>query len=146
MPNPTRFGDVPFIADTTVWCKLRVAPPEIREDFRAAAESGLVVGTTVVWLEMVHHAPDRSEYDERVAQFSAMPNLPITEAISHVSMDAVQALREVGTEGYHRVKAADALIAAVAAANEVNVLHDDKHFGKLATVLDFEEIRFGPYH
>jgi predicted nucleic acid-binding protein len=146
MPTATRFGDVPLIADSTVWGKLRIAPPGAQQDFLEAARNGLIVGSPVVWLEVVYHAHNKDEFDERVARFGALPMLRVTEPICNSAMAAVEALGEHPSPGYHRVKAPDALIAATAAANGVNVLHDDKHYNKLAEVLDFEPIRFGPYH
>ena len=146
MADPTRFGETPFIAETTTLCKLKLAPKETRADFRAAAIEGLVATSPVVWLEYLHHAKDRTEFDQWNATLAAFPMFQVTEAICRAAMDAVRTLRAKGTDGHHRVMAGDALVAATAAANGLNVLHDDKHYDKLATVLDFKPIRFGPYH
>jgi predicted nucleic acid-binding protein len=146
MPDETRFGDVPLIADTTAWCKLHLAPPEVQEDFRAAAVAGLIVGSPVVHLEFLHHQINGAAFDIADASYSAVPSLPLTPAISAAAVEAMRALRTKSAGGLHRVKAADALIAATAEAYQVNVLHDDKHYGTLAQVLGFTPVRFGPYH
>jgi len=145
VPDPTRFGDVPLIADTTVWSKLKFAPPDVQADFRQAAREGLIVGSPVVRLEYLFHAKDHSKFDEYDARLAALPELPLTPVICRLATDALRALRHRGSHGNHKVKAPDVLIGATAAVNSVNVLHDDKHFAKLATVLRFEEVRFGPY-
>jgi predicted nucleic acid-binding protein len=149
MPNPTRFGEVPLIADTTVWSKLWIAPQDVQEDFRAAAEGGLIVSSPVVRLEFLDHQANAQEFDEADARFAALPSLPITPGVCEVAIQALRDLRELGGAGrpqHHRVRAPDALVAATASVNEVNVLHDDTHYDRLATVLDFDPIRFGPYH
>jgi predicted nucleic acid-binding protein len=53
---------------------------------------------------------------------------------------AVQAMRDLAyrpgaTRGEHKVKAADALIAASAVGHDCGVLHYDKHYERLAEVL-----------
>ena len=146
MADPTRFGDIPLIAETTTLCKLKLAPEEIKADFREAALAGLIATSPVVWLEYLHHARDHVEFDRWHATVTAFPMFLITEAICRAAMDAIRTLRAKGTDGYHRVKAGDALVAATAAANGLNVLHDDAHYDKLATVLNFKPVRFGPYH
>jgi predicted nucleic acid-binding protein len=146
MPDPLRWGTTPLIADTTVWCKLRIAPQDAVEDFRAAAEQGLIIGSPVVHLEFLFHQKNGSEFDAADARFSAAPTLPLTPEICTTALDVLRELRARSAGGLHRVKAPDALVAATAAANGVNVLHDDKHYPTLAKVLDFDAVRFGPYH
>lgn len=145
MPDPLRFGDVPLIADTTVWSKLHLAPPDVQEDFRAAAREGLIAGSPVVRLEYLFHMGNPKAFDEADARFQALPPFGITPAICASAVQALRDLRHSGSHGNHKVKAPDALIAATAAANEVNILHDDLHYDRLATVLPFQPVRFGPY-
>jgi predicted nucleic acid-binding protein len=145
VPNPIRFGSVPLIADTTVWSKLKFAPLDVQADFRQAAREGLIVGSSVVRLEYLFHAKNHAQFDEYDHQLEALPELPLTPAICQLAIDALRALRHKGSHGNHKVKAPDALIAATAEINQVNVLHDDKHYAKLATVLNFKAVRFGPY-
>lgn len=146
MPDPFRWGDVPLIADTTAWTKLRIAPQDAKDDFRAAAEAGLIAGSPVVLLEFLHHQRNGEEFDEADTRYAAAPLLPITPAIGRAAINALRELRRQNAGGLHRVKAPDALVAATAAANNVNVLHDDGHYDTLAKVLSFQPMRFGPYH
>ena len=137
---------MPLIADTTVWSKLRRAPGDVQADFRAAAHEGLIVSSPVVRLEWLHDAENPTEFDERDGVFSGLPELMITPAICRVAVDALPNLRASGSHGHHRVMAGDALVAATAESNRVNVLHDDRHYITLATVLPhFQAVRFGPY-
>lgn len=49
--------------------------------------------------------------------------------------------RTNGLGGRRRIPAVDYLIAAAAAERGFGVLHADKHFALLATVLEFESVR-----
>jgi predicted nucleic acid-binding protein len=141
--NPYRFGEVPLIADTSVWAKLSQASPDLLDDFRAAGREGLIVTSTIVQLEYLHDARTGEEFDIRDAVFSRARTLPITRAVSDAALSALRDLRAKGGPGYHRVGVADALIAATAQENSVNVLHDNRrHFAKLAEVLEFEPVSF----
>jgi predicted nucleic acid-binding protein len=142
--DPSRFGDIPLIADTSVWAKLARAPVDLVADFGAAAYAGLIVGSSIVVLEYLHDAQTAAELQQRDALFSRLRTLPVTEPICKA---AVGALRELSTrsDGYHRVGLADALIAATAQDASYNVLHDNPgDFEKLGEVLAFTPIRFGP--
>lgn len=144
MADPHRFGTIPLIADTTVWAKLRYAPEDLVGDFRAAAKTGLILGSSIVVMEFLHDAKTSSEFDARDRLFSGLRTLAVTQAISEAGIGA---LRELSgkSDGYHRVGLADALIAATAQESGVNVLHDNPgDFEKLAEVLSFEPVRFGP--
>lgn len=143
MSDPHRFGVVPSIADTSVWAKLAKAPPNLVEDFRAAAREGLIATSAVVQMEYLHDAQSGAEFDIRDAVFSMTRPLPITRPISDAAIGALRDLRARGSDGYHRVGVADALIAATAQEKGFNVLHDNrKDFVRLAEVLTFEPISF----
>jgi predicted nucleic acid-binding protein len=51
------------------------------------------------------------------------------------------AQRELAAASHHRVPVPDLLIAACAHQHRAAVLHLDRHFEKLATVLSFEPVR-----
>jgi predicted nucleic acid-binding protein len=143
--DPNRFGEIPLIADTSVWAKLRYAPRDLVDDFGAAARAGLILGSTIVSLEFLHDAKSGAAFDIRDAAFSALRTLPVTRAVSEAAMSGLRDLRAAGADGYHRVGLADALIAATAQENSVNVLHDNPpDFDKLAEVMAFTPVRFGP--
>ena len=144
MADPRRFGTVPLIADTSVWAKLSRAPSDLVTDFGAAALTGVILGSPIVAMEFLHDARTASEFRERDAVFSRLRTLPVTRAIAEAALGA---LRELSgkSDGYHRVGLGDALIATTAQEASVNVLHDNPgDFDKLAEVLAFTPVRFGP--
>lgn len=143
MTDAHRFGVVPLIADTCVWSKLHRAPADLRDDFVAAGDGGLILSSVVVRMEWLHDARNRDEFDEREAIFSQLRELPITEAVCDAALGALRELRAIGADGYWRVGLPDALIAATAACAPANVLTDNmSDFKKLAEVLDFEPVQF----
>jgi hypothetical protein len=54
------------------------------------------------------------------------------------------AQRELAAGGRHRIPMPDLLIAACAQQHQAAVLHVDRHYETLATVLDFVPLRFVP--
>jgi predicted nucleic acid-binding protein len=144
MADPDRFGTIPLIADTSVWAKLRHAPAELVNDFTAASAAGIVLGSPIVALEFLHDARTESEFRQRDALFARLRTIPVTRAICDAALGAIRELSR-RSDGYHRVGLADALIAATAQESSVNVLHDNPgDFEKLAEVLGFMPVRFGP--
>lgn len=144
MADPHRFGTVPLIADTSVWAKLSRASNELVADFGSAALAGIIVGSPIVAMEYLHDAKTGGEFRERDALFSRLRTVPVTESVCQAALGA---LRELSgrSDGYHRVGLADALIAATAQEASMNVLHDNPgDFDKLAEVLAFTSVRFGP--
>ena len=85
---------------------------------------------------MRSRARDEQEFDALESSLLALPQAPVTERVCRAALSAssqVQARR--------RLPAADYLIAAAAAERGFGVLHKDRHFDLLATVLGFESVR-----
>jgi predicted nucleic acid-binding protein len=144
MADPHRFGTVPLIADTSVWAKLGRAPADLVTDFGAAMLNGLIVGSSIVVMEFLHDARTMAEFQERDVLFSRLRTLPVTESVCRAAIGGLRDL-SLTSDGYHRVGLADALIAATAQSASINVLHDNPgDFDKLAEVLAFSPVRFGP--
>lgn len=55
---------------------------------------------------------------------------------------AASAQRELARQGRHRVPVPDLLIAACAQQHAADVIHVDRHFDVLASVLNFAAIRY----
>lgn len=67
---------------------------------------------------------------------AALPQAPVTETVCRAAVAASTQL-----QARPRLPAADYLIAAAAAERGFGVLHEDRHFDLLATVLSFESVR-----
>lgn len=111
--------------------------PEVEERWRATSRAGRLVVCPVVALELVAAACDEDAFERLDASFAAARlHAPVTEAVGAAALGAA---RELG--GSRRIPAADYLIAAAAAERGFGVLHDDRHFDVLASVLRFESVR-----
>jgi predicted nucleic acid-binding protein len=96
-------------------------------------------------IELLYSTRTRQEFDELEDDLLALRNIPFNDAICGA---AIRAMRDLAahSDGYHRVKPADALIAAAAQNHPQvrGVLHYDHDFDRLADVLDFDSVWIAP--
>lgn len=130
----TGVPEVPLVIDTSAWIRHR--QPSAVLLWHAANEQDLLVSCPAAALEIFLTARDEAEFEMLDRHFGALPQAPVTES---VCMAALTASRELGAR--RRIPAPDYLIAAAAAERGFGVLHADKHFDLLATVLPFESVR-----
>jgi predicted nucleic acid-binding protein len=133
--NSTPFSAaLPLVIDTSAWS--RQSAPEIRDRWKATARADLLVSCPIATLEILSGARDEKEFVTTDFVLSALPQAPITASVSRAALTAMRELK-----GSRRLPAPDYLIAAAAAERGFGVLHADKHFDLLATVLPFESVR-----
>ncbi len=125
---------VPLVIDTSAWSRQRAAG--VRERWDATNDADLLAACPAATLEILRSARDEDEFEIVDATLSTLPQATITASVCRA---AVGAMRELGAR--RRLPAADYLIAAAAAERGFGVLHADKHFDLLATVLPFESVR-----
>jgi predicted nucleic acid-binding protein len=104
------------------------------ESWAGRIERGLVRIATVTLLEVGYSARSAAELRAglREAPISAMPVEYATPRAEH---RAVELLALLGDRGAHRGPSIpDLLIAAIAEAAGLTVLHDDKHFNLIAEI------------
>jgi predicted nucleic acid-binding protein len=131
----TAFGTgVPLIIDTSAWARQR--QPEIATRWAATVEQGMLASCPVAALEILASARDEPEFAALNGAFAALPQAPVTETVCRAALAA-----SVSLEARRRLPAAHYLIAAAAAERGFGVLHEDRHFDLLATVLSFESVR-----
>jgi predicted nucleic acid-binding protein len=87
-------------------------------------------------LEVFRTAKDEDHFKTLDKHLSALPQAPVTASVCDA---ALSASRELGAR--RRIPIPDYLIAAAAAERGFGVLHADRHFDLLATVLEFESVR-----
>jgi predicted nucleic acid-binding protein len=109
----------------------------VAKAFLEAVESGQILGCPIVALELLYTARNAQEFDVLAGRHAGLREVPVTRSVTRA---AIAALRELAHRrlGYHRVPPADALVAAAAQEAGVGVLHHDRHYDRLAEVLDFE--------
>lgn len=131
------FGSgLPLVVDTSAWN--RQAESGVLDRWKATARGGLLVSCPAAALEILSGARDEREFKVVDGALGALPQAPITTSVCRAALGAS---RNLGAR--RRIPAVDYLIAAAAAERGFGVLHADRHFELLATVLGFESVRLG---
>jgi predicted nucleic acid-binding protein len=125
---------IPLVFDTSAWVRHRSA--KALPFWEAAREEELLVSCPVAALEIFRMSRNENEFETLDKTFAQLPQAPITASVCQAALGAS---RELGARRH--LPAPDYLIAAAAAEWGFGVLHADKHFDLLATVLEFESIR-----
>jgi predicted nucleic acid-binding protein len=129
------------LADTSAWH--RSVHPAVRAGWLEALEDGRIVTCSVVRLELLYSARDADGLARLDAALAALRELPVSASVQRAAAGAMRALAERGPL-HHRVPIADLLIAAAAQQAAVGVLHYDRHYDRLAEVLEFESRWIAP--
>lgn len=125
----------PWVADTSAWA--RAGDEEVAPRWREVVKAGELVACAPVTMEMIFDAPDRDAVERVATAMAGFRQAPISRSVTDAATWAMRELAQRGTAGAHRVRVPDALIAAAAAERGFGVLHYDRHFDTLATVLAF---------
>jgi len=129
------FGSqVPLVIDASAWHRQR--DPAVLEEWAAAIEQEQLVSCPAAMLEILYSARNEDEFQLVDKTLSSLLQAPITASVCHAALGAARELH-----GSRRLPATDYLIAAAAAECGFGVLHADRHFDLLATVLPFESVR-----
>lgn len=125
---------VPLVIDPSSWS--RQSHPHVRDRWKATARAGLLASCPIASLEILSGARNEREFAAVDFVLAALPQVPVTESVCRAALAAMHELK-----GSRRLPAPDYLIAAAAAERGFGVLHADRHFDLLATVLPFESVR-----
>jgi predicted nucleic acid-binding protein len=123
------------VADTSAWA--RAAARAVAPRWKRAAAAGQLIGCPVVTLELLYDAADREQVERVAEALAGLRQAPLDRTVTAAAIGAVRELAAAGSSGSHRVRVPDALVAAAAAERGFGVLHFDRHFDRLATVLEF---------
>ena len=117
-----------YLADTSAWHR----QPQTFERWSRLVERDEIVLCTPVALELLYSARDPTDYGRIASELDGFLTLPIdhrAEALARRTQSHLVA------KGHHRgPTAVDLLIAAIAQAHEVVLLHYDRHFETIARV------------
>jgi predicted nucleic acid-binding protein len=122
------------VIDPSAWN--RQSRPKVIARWEATVTSGLLVSCPVAALEILAGARDEREFIVADFVLAGLPQATVTASVCRAALAAARQLK-----GSRRLPAPDYLIAAAAAERGFGVLHADKHFDLLATVLPFESVR-----
>jgi predicted nucleic acid-binding protein len=126
------FGsDVPLVVDTSAWNRQR--EPSVLAGWEATLEADLLASCPVAALEILAATRGEREFAAIEGALAALPQAPVTASACRAALGAS---RELGAR--RRIPAADYLIAAAASECGFGVLHYDRHFDALASILGFE--------
>jgi predicted nucleic acid-binding protein len=95
----------------------------------------LVVATEPVLVELAAGVRDKKSLAQLVEMFSSFHDARVTEQVWSAATENVFLLRSRG----YTIPLADHLIATVAISYGLPLLHLDKHFGQIASVLSLKE-------
>ena len=119
-----------YLADTSVFSRL--AKPSVVGAFAPLAAGGQIALCSAVTFELGFASRSPADYTELKDLLSAFDSLPINEA-DHRRGLFVQAALAVRS-GHRVISLVDALVAAVAEAHDLTVLHYDADFELIADV------------
>jgi predicted nucleic acid-binding protein len=125
----------PWVADTSAWA--RATAPEVAPLWASATRAADLIACPVVTLELLFGARDAGEVERVATALMALRQAPVTRTVTDAAIGAIRELAAQGSAGAHRVRVPDALVAAAAAERGLGVLHYDRDFDRLATVLGF---------
>jgi predicted nucleic acid-binding protein len=111
--------------------------PDVQPDWDVAVRGGQIATCAVVMMEVLVSARTGEEFDAVESELRFLRDISITRSITRAALSAMRALSHRHPL-HHRVPAADLLVAACAQDAGLGVLHYDRHFDRLAEVMDFE--------
>lgn len=135
------WGTGPWVFDTSAWWRSGLAA--VAGGWDRAAEDELLVACPIVALELAQSARNSVAVARVGEVVGVLPEAPVTRAVTDSAFVALRELAGTGG-GRHRLPIADALIAAAAADRGFDVLHYDRHYDTLATVLSFGSCWIAP--
>ena len=141
MTTSAPFGGKALIADTSAWHRAPARP--VHDEWGRALAGGQIATTPAVVLELLYSTRDAADFDAWETELRLLREVPITRSVTRAAVAALRTLAHAGPLR-HRVPAVDALVAAAAQDAGLGVLHYDRHFDRLATVLDFESVWIAP--
>ncbi len=118
-----------FLADKSALARMTQAP--VAERLAPLILAGRVATCAVIDLEVLYSARSLGDYEEILAERSALPSLPLTETIA---ARALGVQHRLARRGRHRVPVPDLLIAATAEENGLAVMHYDRDYDLIAGV------------
>jgi predicted nucleic acid-binding protein len=119
-----------YLADTSVFARL--TKPAVAATFSPLVAERQVALCAPIAFELGYSARSARDHRELTARLDAFPTVPTTDADHQQALDLQAALV---ARGQHRaVSLVDALVAAVAEARGLTVLHYDADFELIADV------------
>lgn len=137
----------PLLIDNSVWARASDGrlSGRARETFDSALAAGELWTCPPALLEMRYSARDGIQFAAIASELEALSHAQLTATASASAMSA-QAQLAAASAVSHRVKPVDLLIAAIASAQGVGVLHYDHDYDTIAehTSLSYKSVWVAP--
>jgi predicted nucleic acid-binding protein len=134
-----------LLIDNSAWARLdQRAVPQVRAEKVASwLEQGGIATCLPFLLEAGYSARNARDHDELLSELMALPNIRIDE---RVESRAIDAQRQLARAGHHRLPPVDVIIAALADAHGLGILHYDSDYEIVSekTDLRFESVWLAP--
>lgn len=132
-------GDGPALADTSAWTVARRVPAA-RETFLAAVERGDISWCWPVRYELMVDGRDPEGISALDRTLERLREVAVDGAVQRGVLAAMRELAGIGSHGAHRLPLADLTVAVAAQQAGLPVLHHDRHFERLASLLGFRAL------
>ena len=119
------------LADTSVWA--RIGKPAMAW-FASAVEDGRIAVCDQVTMEVLFSARDATDFQATEGALLACPWLSVESRDWDEARRVFRALADQGPLHHRQVRIPDLLIAAVAARNDVTLVHYDADYDVIASV------------
>lgn len=119
--------------------------PAVRADWLRAIDEGDLYRSSILEFEVLYSARNAREHTELREELEAFRPLELSGDVAGAALQA-QAELARHAPGFHRISHQDYLVAAVAAAHGLGVLHYDSDFDRIAehSSLAFESVWIAP--
>ncbi|MGH2914492.1 MAG: PIN domain-containing protein [Solirubrobacteraceae bacterium] len=122
------------LADTSAWVWTHAVGGQVREDFDATVVEGQIATCAMVRLELLYSTRNAGEFARLRADLAALVDLPIAQPQWDRAVQVYDSLAQQGGMHHRSVKHPDLLIAAAAEAAEVEILHYDEDYDRIAAI------------
>jgi predicted nucleic acid-binding protein len=123
-------ASVEYIVDTSVFARL--TKPAVVARFAPLAATARVAICAPVAFEVGYSARNHADYVALTDRLASFPSLAVTDADHRRGLEVQASLAARG--GHRALSLVDALVAAVAEARDLTVLHYDRDFELVAQV------------
>jgi len=130
-------GQRPVLVDTSAWMLARRVP-QARELLLWAIERGDIAWCWPVRYELIVDArgPDGIAAVDRTLE--GLREIAVDRTVQRGVLAAMRELASTGSHGAHRLPLTDLTVAVAAQTAGLDVLHFDRHFERLGTLLGVE--------
>lgn len=127
-------GRRPVLADTSAWMLARRVP-QARELLLAAVERGDVAWCWPVRYELNVDARGLEGIAAVDRTLDGLREIAVDRTVQRGVLSAMRELASSGSHGAHRLPLTDLTVAVAAQISGLDVLHFDRHFERLGTLL-----------